>query len=76
MATYSTDMFRFTRLADATRQPNVLADPATITHMALVSAATGTAGDFIFYWTADAAKNPELGDTTTVASSVLVMGAE
>ena len=42
---------------------------ATITHAALVSAASGTAGDFITYWTLDASKTPGTGDSVTVAAS-------
>lgn len=51
-------------------------DPASVTHMALVSASTGTSGDFIFYWTCDTAKDAGVGDSITIAASALVMGAE
>ncbi len=49
------------------------ADLANVTHIALVSASTGTAGDLPFYWTADAAKDPANGDSITIAAGALVM---
>lgn len=51
MATpYQTDMFRFTRLADATRQPDVLADAAVATIGTVSVTRPGTvAGSAVFY---------------------------
>jgi hypothetical protein len=49
------------------------ADLGNVTHLGLVSAATGTAGDFVMYWTADVAKDPANGDSITVAAGALVM---
>ena len=43
------------------------ADPPNVTHLALVSASSGTAGDFIYYWTADTARDASTGDSITVA---------
>ncbi|MEO6572089.1 MAG: hypothetical protein ABIO83_11150 [Ilumatobacteraceae bacterium] len=49
------------------------ADLANVTHLALVSALTGTAGDFIAYWTADVAKDPASGDSITIAAGALIL---
>ena len=49
------------------------ADLGNVTHIALVSAATGTAGDLPMYWTADVAKDPANGDSITIAAGALVM---
>lgn len=49
------------------------ADPANVTHLALVSASSGTSGDFIYYWTADAAKDAAIGDSIQIAAGALVM---
>ena len=38
-------------------------DLAAVTHAALVSAATGTAGDLTLYWTLDTARDPITGDS-------------
>jgi len=48
-------------------------DPASVTHLALVSAASGTTGDFIWYWTADTARDGISGDSFTVAIGALTM---
>lgn len=48
-------------------------DLGNVTHLALVSAATGTAGDLTMYWTADVAKDPANGDSITVEAGALVM---
>lgn len=45
------------------------ADPPAITHLALVSAATGTTGDLIGYWAVDTAKDVGIGDSITVSAS-------
>lgn len=52
------------------------ADLGNVTHLALVSASTGTSGDFIWYWTADVAKDPANGDSITVAIGALTMTAD
>ena len=52
------------------------ADLGNVTHCALVSASTGTAGDLIWYWTADTAKDPANGDSITIASGALTMTAD
>ena len=49
------------------------ADLANITHCALVSASTGTAGDFIFFWTLDNARDPINGDSIQFAINALKM---
>lgn len=52
------------------------ADLGNVTHLALVSAATGTAGDFLYYWTADVARDPANGDSITVAVGALTMNLD
>lgn len=47
-------------------------DLANIPYIGLVSAATGTAGDFLYFWTADVAKDPGVGDSVTLAIGALV----
>lgn len=44
-----------------------------VTHCALVSAQTGTTGDFIFYWTLDTARDPNVGDSISFAAGQLSM---
>jgi len=51
-------------------------DLGNVTHLALVSAATGTTGDFVMYWTADVAKDPANGDSITVAAGALTMSLD
>ena len=48
------------------------ADPPNVTHCALVSAASGTTGDFIYYWTLDVARDGITGDSITFAVGALV----
>lgn len=48
------------------------ADPPNITHAALVSSASGTSGDFIYWWTLDNARDAANGDSLTVAVGALV----
>ena len=48
------------------------ADPPNVTHCALVSAASGTTGDFIYYWTLDTARDGISGDSITFAAGALV----
>lgn len=47
------------------------ADPPNVTHAALVSAATGTTGDLLYWWTLDTARDGITGDSLTVAVSAL-----
>lgn len=49
------------------------ADPPSVGWLALVSAASGTTGDFIYWWTVDTARDGISGDTLNVAISALVM---
>lgn len=51
-------------------------DLGNVTHLALVSAATGTAGDLVAYWTADVAKDPANGDSITIAAGALTMSLD
>lgn len=46
-------------------------DLSNVTHLALVSASTGTAGDFLAFWAADAARDPASGDSIDVADGAL-----
>lgn len=49
------------------------ADPPNVTHCGLTSAASGTTGDFIFYWTLDAAKDAAINESIQFAVAALVM---
>ena len=51
-------------------------DLANVTHLGLVSAATGTAGDFVMWWAVDTAKDPANGDSITVAAGALTMSLD
>lgn len=42
-----------------------------ITHAALVSSASGTTGDLVYYWTLNASRTPASGDSITVAVGAL-----
>jgi hypothetical protein len=48
-------------------------DPANVTHAALVSASSGTSGDFIFWWALDAAKDAASGESIQVAIGAATM---
>lgn len=48
-------------------------DPANVTHLALVSASSGTTGDFIFWWAVDNARDAASGDSLQVAAGALTM---
>jgi hypothetical protein len=48
-------------------------DPANVTHCALVSAASGTTGDFIMHWQLTAAKDAAVNESISFASGALVM---
>ena len=52
------------------------ADPPNVTHLALVSAASGTTGDFLYWWTADSARDAASGDSITVAIGALTMSLD
>jgi len=45
-----------------------------VTHLALMSAATG--GSMLWYWNADAARDPDVNDSITVAVGALTMSAD
>lgn len=47
------------------------ADPPNITHVALVSAASGTTGDLIDAWSLDTARDGISGDSLSVAAGAL-----
>jgi hypothetical protein len=47
-----------------------------VTHCALVSAATGTSGDFIFWWELTSPRDPENGDSISFATGALSMSLE
>lgn len=49
------------------------ADPPSVTHCALVSASSGTVGDFIYYWTLDTARDGIIGDSIQFAVAALSM---
>lgn len=49
------------------------ADPPNITHCALVSAASGTTGDFIAFWTLDTARDPANGESIQCAAGALTL---
>ncbi len=48
------------------------ADPPNITHAALVSAVSGTSGDFLYWWTLDTARDGITNDSLSVAIDALV----
>ena len=47
------------------------ADPPNVTHCALVSAASGTTGDFIAWWTLTVARDAATGDSIQYAATAL-----
>lgn len=49
------------------------ADPPNVTHCALVSAASGTIGDFLMFWTLDAAKDAAINESIQFAAGALSM---
>lgn len=49
------------------------ADPPNIPYLALVSASSGTTGDFLYFWTADTARDGISGDSISVAIGALTM---
>ena len=52
------------------------ADPPNITHLALVSAASGTSGDLLYRWTADTPRDGIANDSITVAVGALQMSLD
>jgi hypothetical protein len=48
-------------------------DPANVTHCALVSASSGTTGDFLMWWALDTAKDAASGESIQFAAAALVM---
>ena len=52
------------------------ADPPNIGFLALVSSASGTAGDLLYRWTADTARDGILGDSITIAAGALTMSLD
>lgn len=49
---------------------------ATITHAALVSAASGTAGDMLAWWSLDASRTPATNDSISIAANALKLAVE
>lgn len=49
------------------------ADPANVTHCALVSAASGTTGDFLMHWALDTAKDAAINESIEFAAGALTM---
>lgn len=47
--------------------------PGTITHCALVSASSGTTGDFLMYWTLNVSKTPAVNESLQFAAGALYM---
>lgn len=45
------------------------ADPPNITHCALVSASSGTTGDFLIWWALTSARDPATGDSLSFAGT-------
>lgn len=52
------------------------ADPPSIAYAALVSAASGTSGDFIAYWTADVAQDAANGQSIQVSAGALTLSVD
>ena len=52
------------------------ADPPNITHLALVSSASGTSGDLLYRWTADTPRDGITNDSITVAIGALSMSLD
>lgn len=52
------------------------ADPPNVTHAALVSAASGTTGDLIYFWTLDAAKDAAINESMQAAAGAFTMSAD
>jgi hypothetical protein len=52
------------------------ADPPNVTHCALVSASSGTTGDFLMFWTLDAAKDAATNESIQFAIGALSMSLD
>ena len=52
------------------------ADPPNVPYAALVSAASGTVGDFIAYWTADVAQDAANGQSIQVSAGALTLSID
>lgn len=52
------------------------ADPPNVTHVALVSAASGTTGDFLGHWALDAAKDAATGESIQFNTGALTMSLD
>lgn len=69
-------------LTETTSNSNVLtfgpfsADPPNVTHCALVSSASGTTGDLVWWWALDTARDGASGDSISVAAGQISMSAE
>lgn len=49
---------------------------STITHAALVSAASGTSGDMLAWWSLDTSRTPAVNDSVSVAANALKLSVE
>lgn len=49
------------------------ADPPIVTHLALVSAASGTVGDLIAFWTANTARDAAIGDSISANAGAITL---
>jgi hypothetical protein len=52
------------------------ADPPNVPYCALVSAASGTTGDFLYFWILDTARDAANGDSIQFAIGALVMNLD
>lgn len=52
------------------------ADPPNVTHLALVSSASGTSGDLLYRWQADTARDGITNDSITIAIGALTMSLD
>lgn len=52
------------------------ADPPSVAYAALVSASSGTTGDFIAYWTADVAQDATTGQSLQIAAGALTIAID
>lgn len=52
------------------------ADPPNVTHVALVSSASGTSGDFLGFWTLDTAKDAANGESIQFNTGALTMSLD
>lgn len=48
-------------------------DPALVTHIALVSAASGTVGDLIAFWAANTARDAAVGDSISANAGAITL---